>query len=117
MSTYKITAEQLQHPDREILYPGVTEPGEYRYSEKHNMFYPVSLPVVTYDSMDIESGLGIGGIGSDDHNIHSDYMAVSRQRQHKCGGGQRYDEACANCGRITVICNDCELCERCHDED
>lgn len=69
------------------------------------------------ETMDIESGIGIGGAGSDDFNIHTERDTMTAHKQYKCAGGQRYDEACAGCGRITVICNDCELCERCHDEE
>lgn len=39
MNTYKITAEQLDDPRRDVNYPGVTEPGEYYYSEAMNKFY------------------------------------------------------------------------------
>lgn len=64
-------------------------------------------------SMDISSGLGIGGVGSDDFNINSDI--IETQIQQSCSwGGTRYDEACARCGKIRDICNDCELCEDCH---
>lgn len=64
---------------------------------------------------DSDSGLGIGGIGSDDYNINTEALAPSRY-EHKCGRGQRYDERCSGCGRVTVICNDCELCSRCHEK-
>lgn len=61
------------------------------------------------------SGLGIGGVGSDDHNIGNTgpdpYI-----RGHCSHGGYRYDEQCANCRRVTAICNECELCDRCHDK-
>ena len=66
-------------------------------------------------SMDISSGLGIGGVGSDDFDVNSDLAAGSYTitPPHKWGG-TRYDESCARCGRVTEICNDCELCENCH---
>lgn len=68
-----------------------------------------------YQSMDISSGLGIGGYGSDDYNIWTSGDTISHPERDGCKwGGTRYDEACANCGRITAICNDCELCEKCH---
>jgi len=67
-----------------------------------------------WQSMDISSGLGIGGVGSDDFNINSDIIEIENQKS--CSwGGTRYDEACARCGRVTEICNDCELCEKCHE--
>lgn len=67
-----------------------------------------------YQSMDISSGLGIGGVGSDDFNINSDI--IETEIQQSCSwGGTRYDEACARCGRVTDICNNCELCESCHE--
>lgn len=66
-------------------------------------------------SAEISSGIGIGGAGSDDHNIASENFASSIPgHQGRCGSGQRYDESCAGCGRVTAICNDCELCEKCH---
>lgn len=40
--------------------------------------------------------------------------AVVAEVEHQCGSGQRYDESCANCGRITTVCNDCGRCARCH---
>lgn len=71
----------------------------------------ISSPFV---SMDISSGFGIGGVGSDDHNMSIEPAGVSYVRQGCKWGGTRYDEACAGCGRVTAICNDCELCENCH---
>lgn len=66
-----------------------------------------------FQSMDISSVLGIGGVGSDDFNVNSDI--IETEIQQSCSwGGTRYDEACARCGRVTDICNDCELCENCH---
>jgi len=126
METYTITADQLKDPRRGVLYPGVDKPGEYHYSEDRNIFYQereiepdtdifYSLRqrrAVEFD--DIESGLGIGGVGSDDYNIATE-GDTHYHHTHKCGGGQRYDEQCAACGRVTAICNDCELCERCHE--
>lgn len=69
-------------------------------------------------SGDIDSGLGIGGVGSDDYNIGTEYApSVNRfNGAGKCSwGGTRYDEECARCGCVTAICNDCELCDSCHD--
>lgn len=62
---------------------------------------------------DSDSGLGIGGIGSDDYNIHTELNAPIYY-EHKCGRGQRYDENCESCHRTTVVCNDCGRCSRCH---
>lgn len=67
-----------------------------------------------YQSMDISSGLGIGGVGSDDFNINSDIIGTENQ-QSCLWGGTRYDEECDRCGRVTEICNDCNLCEKCHE--
>jgi len=113
MKTYTITAEQLKDPLRDVKYPGVSEPGEYHYSESRNVFYPVAQQ--SYSDTEISSGLGIGGIGSDDYNIATEGGSAHYHSTHKCGGGQRYDEACASCGRVTVICNDCECCAKCHE--
>lgn len=67
-----------------------------------------------FQSMDISSGLGIGGFGSDDLNINFDI--IEAEIHQSCSwGGTRYDEACARCGRVTDICNNCELCENCHE--
>ena len=74
---------------------------------------PKSSP--EWESMDISSGFGIGGIGSDDYNIGTE-MDTNICNTGRCSwGGTRYDEECASCGRVTAICNDCELCEKCHD--
>jgi hypothetical protein len=64
---------------------------------------------------EISSGLGIGGIGSEDFNINTE-TPIPSYYEHKCGRGQRYDEACERCHRVTVVCNDCGRCERCHDK-
>lgn len=63
------------------------------------------------------SGLGIGGTGSDDYNIRTEQdtaiRPAARKRVAEFGAnGQRWDEECADCGRTTVICNDCDCCER-----
>lgn len=67
-----------------------------------------------WQSMDLSSGLGIGGHGSDDFNIGNTGPAFDVQPGPCRQSGTRYDEPCAHCGRITAICNDCELCSRCH---
>jgi hypothetical protein len=74
---------------------------------------PSPAPVVTMD-FEISSGLGIGGVGSDDYNIHTEIDAPVYAESHKCGRGQRYDERCDRCRRITTVCNDCGRCSRCH---
>jgi len=71
-------------------------------------------PQAEWTSMDISSGLGIGGVGSDDFNLYTEQPTTSDVVSHHEWGGTRYDEACARCGKITEICNDCELCEDCH---
>ena len=50
-------------------------------------------------------------------DLHTEAPITSPYRPHKCGKEQRYDERCAGCGRETTICNDCELCSRCHEKD
>lgn len=68
-------------------------------------------------SMDISSGFGIGGHGSDDHNMRIEQSGTGTSYDYtgcNCNHGTRYDEACARCGRVTEICNNCERCENCH---
>jgi len=62
---------------------------------------------------DITSGLGIGGIGSDDYNIGTEtpqpyWPAQPRPRPH--GGGQLWEE-CPRCGQEPVHL-DCGYCDR-----
>lgn len=69
---------------------------------------------VSFD--DIESGLGIGGAGSDDYSIHN--TGPSRELPPASGHGfgyhgKRYEEDCENCGRNTIVCNWCGYCENC----
>lgn len=68
-----------------------------------------------FESMDISSGFGISGAGSDDYSMATerDVMIVNNagcQWKH----GTRYDEDCECCGRNGEVCNDCGCCERCH---
>ncbi len=71
-----------------------------------------------WQSMDISSGFGIGGAGSDDYSMatEGDSIAANNigcQWKH----GTRYEERCENCSRNSFeICNDCGCCERCHGE-
>lgn len=71
--------------------------------------------VPAWKSMDIDSGLGIGGTGSDDYNINTE-TDTGRNSNTGCQWkhGIRYDEKCDNCGRYGMVCNDCGCCERCH---
>lgn len=72
-------------------------------------------PAIEPEPFEISSGLGIGGFGSDDYNIWIENDINPKTERVGCErGGTRYDEACANCGSVTAICNDCELCEKCH---
>lgn len=66
-------------------------------------------------SMDISSGFGIGGYGSDDHNMRLEQPGTSYDHSGcNWGHGTRYDEVCERCGRVTHVCNDCGRCEKCH---
>lgn len=62
----------------------------------------------------ITSGLGIGGIGSDDYNIHVELAhaghAPERQRRGPMPHGQLW-EPCPRCD-AEPVCLDCGLCER-----
>lgn len=66
------------------------------------------------------SGLCIGGAGS--HDLYGEMLDMVASGQLKIAkrgacswNGSRYDERCSGCGSVTMICNDCELCEDCHD--
>lgn len=63
---------------------------------------------------EITSGLGIGGLGSDDYNLASEYMPPAAESGSGRGFGiygVRYGEACDKCNRIAVVCNRCGNCE------
>jgi hypothetical protein len=66
----------------------------------------------TWESMDIDSGLGIGGIGSDDYNIHTETepMNIVTGHSRSNGGGQLWED-CPRCGRQPVHL-DCGYCDR-----
>ena len=114
---YKITKEQLESELGKVEYPGATIPGIYTYDEKTNRFTLIAHTPTPVLEPEISSGLGIGGKGSDDYNIYTERPSTTIYRPHKCGRGQRYDERCAKCHRVTTVCNDCELCSRCHEKD
>jgi hypothetical protein len=67
---------------------------------------------------EITSGLGIGGIGSDDYNIRNTGeppvgRATAPNRTPGIRGfGTRYDEPCEACHRVTEVCNDCGCCAK-----
>ena len=66
--------------------------------------------------MDITSGLGIGGAGSDDYNIHTEapgaYITPKPKRPGGFGAhGIRYDEQCDRCRREGEVCNWCGCCK------
>lgn len=119
--TKKYSIRYLQSESRWVICPaqhGETEPMSFKQARietlKHNT-KPQPEPV-QFESMEISSGLGIGGYGSDDYNIWTEHDRVSHPERSGCRrGGTRYDEACRKCGRVTEICNDCELCENCHE--
>lgn len=61
-------------------------------------------------SMDISSGLGIGGHGSDDHNLWSEPQISSPQFSAHKSSGQLW-QPCANRGCDNEpVCLDCEYC-------
>lgn len=111
---YETDAEMEKRPTDNCEF--VLSAGEVAFlnSWRITQSKPVQVVAQQYQSMDISSGLGIGGVGSDDFNINTEYDKPVNFRPTKCGNGQRYDEQCSGCGSITVICNDCELCEKCH---
>lgn len=64
---------------------------------------------------DIESGLGVGGYGSEDYSIRT--MEPSYKKQSTGGvnfgkRGTRYDEDCETCGHNGVVCNWCGNCKK-----
>ena len=77
-----------------------------------------STPAIQFESMDISSGFGIGGVGSDDYSMATESGGTSYNSSGcKWSHGTRYDENCESCGRYSFeICNDCGFCERCHGE-
>jgi hypothetical protein len=78
---------------------------------------PLTQPApLAWEPLDISSGLGIGGTGSDDYNISTEADVDYNVRGTCKWGGTRYDEACEICGQITAVCNDCERCENCHEK-
>lgn len=66
MKTYTITQEQIdatKAENRRVIFPGVTGPGEYTYSERDNLYLPIAA-APTSDEASQDSGIiGIGGIG------------------------------------------------------
>lgn len=62
-------------------------------------------------SMDIESGLGIGGVGSDDYSIHTETPVsyASKTTGRKMARGQLW-EPCPRCG-TEPVCVDCGYCK------
>ncbi len=110
MKTYTISREQLEsQPGRNsILYPGVTDSGEYIYSEVDNRFSPVA-PV------DFDSGLGIGGLGRHiEQPVVPTIAAIERVERtektaiycRKCGQSDVWDGAMFTTGGGDV-CDDC----------
>lgn len=67
---------------------------------------------MTDETYDITSGLGIGGVGSDDFNIHSDNDIFYPIFQNKKPSGQLW-QPCAkrNCN-TEPVCIDCEYCDK-----
>lgn len=64
MKTYTITQEQLDSREA-MIYPGVSEPGEYTYSEADNLYVPIGTKPVKHQQTgsDFDRGFGIGGLG------------------------------------------------------
>lgn len=84
---------------------------------RHNPEPLKSTPTIRFESMDIASGFGIGGAGSDDHNMSLEIDHSSFRDDCQWNHGTRYDEDCESCGRYSFeICNDCGCCDRCHGE-
>lgn len=75
-----------------------------------------STLTIRFESMDISSGFGIGGHGSDDHDMKFETDRGSNVRPGcQWKHGTRYEENCEKCGRFSFeICNDCGCCGRCH---
>lgn len=68
-----------------------------------------------WQSMDISSGLGIGGLGSDDFNIHTETDSFAPQFSKRKSRGQLW-QPCAKRGCDNKpVCLDCEYCDdHCH---
>jgi hypothetical protein len=68
----------------------------------------------------LENGASVNWCKSPNYYYDHSYGIIRMTRVpepvKKCRhGGTRYDEQCAGCGRVTDICNYCELCRNCHD--
>lgn len=87
---------------------GMTVPantGELKNENNKWIVYHTECPEIT-------SGLGIGGAGSDDHNISStgDTGTWSTGKLRRNGGGQLW-EPCPRCGQEPVHL-DCGYCDK-----
>jgi hypothetical protein len=65
---------------------------------------------------DTDSGLGIGGHGSDDYNINTPEPVIpqppAQPRRGFGAQGTRYDERCDSCWRTGEVCNNCGNCRK-----
>lgn len=81
---------------------GIAEKRNGKWIVYHN---PGECPEIT-------SGLGIGGYGSDDYNIHNTGdTEIHNTGQKRRGGGGQLWEPCPKCGTEPVHL-DCGYCER-----
>ncbi|MFH1634308.1 MAG: hypothetical protein ABIG63_09920 [Chloroflexota bacterium] len=102
MKTYQITQGQLDdaaQKNQSYLYPGVTGPGTYTYSENDNLYSPVAAPQITEENPHdfSASGLGIGGLGS-----HVEQLPIP---------------TVAQIARLEQIEQQVKYCRRCGDND
>ena len=68
-----------------------------------------------WQSMDISSGLGIGGIGSDDYNIHTETDSFAPQFSKRKPSGQLWQPCDRRGCDNEPVCLDCEYCDdHCH---
>jgi len=121
---YTITQEKLdavKPEDRRVIFPGVTGPGEYTYSEADNLYRAVAAHTTEQNERnernEYHGGMGIGGIGIYAENeapiIPS---AAALERYNRAGGRARVCRICGgselNGAMFTTmassgICDDC----------
>ena len=64
-----------------------------------------------YQSMDISSGFGIGGAGSDDYNIHTETDSFAPQFSKRKSSGQLWQPCNRRGCNNEPVCLDCEYCD------
>lgn len=110
MKTYTITQDELN--SKAWCYPGVTEPGQYTWSEADHKYYPVQQSEPT----DFDGGLGIGGLGRHEEKPvaptasqvgRMEKLAAKAKTCRRCGQTDVFDGAMFTTASGGSICDDC----------